>query len=111
MAGRDVLRMMSVAAAGGEPLLERHYEGWRLGDGARDLFGARLSYLRLATFEALTGLKTFLSEFRTINCDDLVALQGGGEQESEDILRELVIGGRLEENAPGEVTLVREQRM
>ena len=95
----------------GEPLLERHYEGWGLGDGARDLFGARLSYLRLATFEALTGLKTFLSEFRTINCDYLVALQGGGEEESEDILRELVIDGRLEENAPGEFTSVHEQRM
>ncbi|MDD7586813.1 MAG: hypothetical protein SPK00_12280 [Corynebacterium glucuronolyticum] len=67
--------------------------------------------MRLATFDALTGLKTFRFDFRTINCDDLVALQGGGEEESEDILRELVIDGRLEENAQGEFMLVQKQRM
>lgn len=64
--------------------------------------------MRPAAFDGLTGLQTFLSQYRTVNSEDLVALQGADKEEAEDILFELEADGRLKEDEPGEFALKEE---
>lgn len=100
-----VISALSTAAAGGEPLLIRHCQGWLLGDAARKLLGSRLGYVRAEKSEFLTSLSTFLAHYGTIRCEDVAALQGIDEREAEDILVELEVDGCLEEREPGQYAL------
>lgn len=98
----DVLIVLSVSGAGGSGIIRGHCHGWVLGDGARHLLGHRLAYLRPATYDGLTGLRTFLDQYGTVNEDDLVALQGADAEEAEQILFEMELDGVLEEKTVGE---------
>lgn len=98
----DVLIVLSVSGAGGSGIIRGHCHGWVLGDGARHLLGHRLAYLRPAKYDGLTGLRTFLDQYGTVNEDDLVALQGADAEEAEQILFEMELDGVLEEQTSGE---------
>lgn len=98
----DVLIMLSVSGAGHEQIIRQHCHGWVLGDGARRLLGHCLEYMRPAKYDGLTGLRTFLGQYGTVNKDDLVALQGADAQEAEDLLLEMEVDGVLEERTTGE---------
>lgn len=98
----DVLIILSVSGAGHEQIIRQHCHGWVLGDGARQLLGHRLEYMRPAKYDGLTGLRTFLGQYETVNKDDLVALQGADAQEAEDLLLEMEVDGVLEERTTGE---------
>ncbi len=103
---KDILSMMECAGAGGAPLLERLHEGWVLGTGARKLLGDHLPYLRSSNCDHLAALKTFLSEYKTVNQSDLALLESIDEDEAECILLDIEVCGHLEESAvPGEYAL------
>ncbi len=102
----DALTVLSVAGAGSEPLIVRHQAGgWLLGHGARRILGSRLRYVRPTEFNALAGIDAFLSQYGSIRCEDLAALQGIDVEEAENVLDGLARQGMLLKAGPGEYLL------